>query len=94
MFCSQIDCLQSCFSLEVCVVVTRIEKLGREGLLLFLLAHADSNTRQILREKGGLQAVYLAEGFHATHLFWCTRNCYAWLTSRTRNIRVMFWGVG
>ena len=43
------------FSLEVCVC---IEKLGREGLgtfsfiLLFLLALAESNTRQILRDKG------------------------------------------
>ena len=62
------------FSLEVCVVVTRIEKLGREGLgirrewcarretlLLFLFALADSNARD-LKRKGGLQAVYIICG--------------------------------
>ena len=78
------------FSLEVCVVVTRIEKLGRGGIApIFARARGFEHSTD-LKRKGGLQAVLLAEGFHATHLFWCTRNCYAWLTSRTRNIRVMF----
>ena len=59
--------LAVCFSLEANVVVTRIEKLGRGGsdepnsFSFSIFARARGlNTRQILREKGGLQAVYMA----------------------------------